>query len=262
MKRVIDTQLRPCHLLHMNCGDIIGSYQLETALAGFPSAWCARHMATGQLFQLAVQQVDVNEPKILAVMKDVANFQNDVFKPVLEFGVVPDIGIWTISELEERPKVLDNSGLAPRDALDMCFVIARALEAAHDAALSHGSLSLERCHWDGAEVSVTGWGNAYFTEQSQEDSSPTRYRVFRAADGEFKAGITTSTSPFTHTITSKDHCRLSACPRRCYRRHACPRTQGALLTRPLMAEDVDEDESIDLTVETDSPLSEFEVLAQ
>ena len=103
MKRVIDTQLRPCHLLHMNCGDIIGSYQLETALAGFPSAWCARHMATGQLFQLAVQQVDVNEPKILAVMKDVANFQNDVFKPVLEFGVLPDVGIWTISELEERP---------------------------------------------------------------------------------------------------------------------------------------------------------------
>ena len=81
MKRVIDTQLRPCHLLHMKNGDIIGSYQLETAIAGFPTAWSARHMATGQLFQLAVQQADVSEPGVLAVMKDIANFQSDVFKP-------------------------------------------------------------------------------------------------------------------------------------------------------------------------------------
>ena len=239
----------------MNCGDIIGSYQLETALAGFPSAWCARHMATGQLFQLAVQQVDVNEPKILAVMKDVANFQNDVIKPVLEFGVVPDIGIWTISELEERPKVLDNSGLAPRDALDMCFVIARALEAAHDAALSHGSLSLERCHWDGAEVSVTGWGNAYFTEQSQEDA--------RLRDIVFLEQLTASLlesppAPVRSLIQSRP--KTIAAYRRALAAAigAMPaHAQGALLTRPLMAEDVDEDESIDLTVETDSPLSEL-----
>ena len=239
----------------MKNGDIIGSYQLETAVAGFPTAWSARHMATGQLFQLAVQQADVSEPGVLAVMKDIANFQSDVFKPVLEFGVLPDVGIWTISELEEHPPILDNSGLEPRDALEMCFVIARALEAAHDAALSHGSLSLDRCHWDGAEVTVTGWGRAYFTEQSREDA---RLRDIVFLEQLTARLLESPPAPVRSLIQSRP--KTIAAYRRALAASigAMPTpAPAALLTRPVKAEDVDEDESIDLTVETDSPLSEL-----
>ena len=107
----------------------------------------------------------------------------------------------------------------------------------------------------GTELRSQSRAGAYFTEQSREDA---RLRDIVFLEQLTARLLESPPAPVRSLIQSRP--KTIAAYRRALAASigAMPTpAPAALLTRPVKAEDVDDDESIDLTVETDSPLNEL-----
>jgi hypothetical protein len=147
----------------MNQGDTIASYQLEAPLSELRvGAWRARHMVSGQAFRLDLWQTDCDAQEYVREMKAVASLRHQHISSILEFGLHSDGLGWTVSQLltgTSVAKTLEERGQpAYRTALELCFVISRAVETAHGHGVHHGALNLLQCTWVDERILITGWG--------------------------------------------------------------------------------------------------------
>jgi len=162
----------------MNQGDTIASYQLEAPLNELRhGAWQARHMVNGQIFRLDLWATDCDAQEYVREMKAVASLRHQHISSILEFGLHTEGLGWTISRFltgKNVSKTLEERGQpAYRTALELCFVVARALETAHGQGVYHGSLNLDQCTWIDERILLTGWG---------EVSPPNKVGQMRVAD--------------------------------------------------------------------------------
>ncbi|MBV70531.1 MAG: hypothetical protein CMH52_04200 [Myxococcales bacterium] len=243
----------------MQAGDTIGTYQLETRLAdGVDSVWSVRHLVTGQNYQLDIHQADGSITVTnSSEMEILSSFKHENIGSILDYGIDQKHGYWTITERAQGMslrQVLDMRGLPPqRVSVELSFIIARTVEAAHAAGFPHGHLSLASCYWDGEKLTIRDWVTP-FSEADEKQAAIER-------DIEFLATLVTSImavppAPVRSLVESRP--KTSGAYRRALAASlgAMPSsTSSTLLSSPneTSSESIDDDD-VDMTIETDSPL--------
>ncbi len=241
----------------MQAGDTIGTYQLETPLFdGVDTIWAVRHLATHQSYQLDIQPGGLTALPDPSAMQALSSLKHENICSIIDYGTHRDYGCWTVTRMARGMslrQVLEMRGLPPhRISLELSFIIARAVEAAHELGLPHGHLSLASCYWDGEKLSIRDW----ITPFSETDEK----RAAIERDIEFLATLVTSMmsvppAPVRSLVESKP--KTSGAYRRALAASlgAMPSSNSStLLSSPSESVRESVDDDTDMTIETDSPL--------